>query len=196
MHHKDTTWNQHGGVGATLLDNWVEERAVGAVRILKERDVRYISERGHADILIQDRNEDPREKFRTVCKAAYQPPPLISSRHPKQSQRKTMKERKWSEHEFQIPSVISPPTSSMYQSTAHAAYHRPDFHPTIPHPDDFMNVQEHPITFWSHLHHDGAHTVYGSTPKGNGDGPYIQRFGKHVEFSTPIEENLSNSQKN
>jgi hypothetical protein len=45
---KDTTWNQHNGVGSTLLDNWVEERAVGADRILKERDVRFISTRGHA----------------------------------------------------------------------------------------------------------------------------------------------------
>ena len=42
------SWNQHNDrtVGATLLDNWVEERAVGPLAVT-ERDIRHISKRGH-----------------------------------------------------------------------------------------------------------------------------------------------------
>ncbi len=43
-----SAWNKHQGVGATLLDNWVEERAVGD-KIIKERsDNIFLSKYGHA----------------------------------------------------------------------------------------------------------------------------------------------------
>ena len=43
-----SAWNKHQGVGATLLDNWVEERAVGD-KIIKERsDIIFLSKNGHA----------------------------------------------------------------------------------------------------------------------------------------------------
>ena len=46
-----TDWNRHNGVGATLLENWVEERAVGD-RILDERaSIAYLSQNGHKVIL-------------------------------------------------------------------------------------------------------------------------------------------------
>ncbi len=43
-----SAWNKHHGVGATLLDNWVEERAVGE-KIIKERlDIVSLSKHGHS----------------------------------------------------------------------------------------------------------------------------------------------------
>ncbi|TPX67962.1 hypothetical protein SpCBS45565_g03522 [Spizellomyces sp. 'palustris'] len=45
--HNGTDWNRHHGVGATLLENWVEERAVGD-RVLDEReDIAGLSKNGH-----------------------------------------------------------------------------------------------------------------------------------------------------
>ena len=47
-----TDWNQNHGVGVTLLENWVEERAVGD-KILEERESgnENLSKHGHQDIL-------------------------------------------------------------------------------------------------------------------------------------------------
>jgi hypothetical protein len=43
-----SAWNRHHGVGVTLLDNWVEERAVGE-RIIQERsNIIELSRQGHA----------------------------------------------------------------------------------------------------------------------------------------------------
>jgi hypothetical protein len=43
-----SAWNRHHGVGATLLDNWVEERAVGD-KIIKEREnIAKLSRQGHS----------------------------------------------------------------------------------------------------------------------------------------------------
>jgi hypothetical protein len=43
-----TDWNRHHGVGATLLENWVEERAVGE-KILEERaSIAALSKAGHS----------------------------------------------------------------------------------------------------------------------------------------------------
>lgn len=42
-----SAWNRHNGVGATLLENWVEERAVGD-KIIKERsNIIALSKQGH-----------------------------------------------------------------------------------------------------------------------------------------------------
>ena len=42
-----SAWNRHHGVGATLLENWVEERAVGE-RIIQERsNIATLSRQGH-----------------------------------------------------------------------------------------------------------------------------------------------------
>ncbi|KAJ3206511.1 hypothetical protein HDU67_008143 [Dinochytrium kinnereticum] len=52
MIHNGTDWNRHHGVGATLLENWVEERAVGERNILDERaSIAHLSKQGHKDIL-------------------------------------------------------------------------------------------------------------------------------------------------
>ena len=48
-------WNRHHGVGATLLENWVEERAVGALIEEERADISKLSRYGHKVMgLIQD----------------------------------------------------------------------------------------------------------------------------------------------
>ena len=47
MIHHGTDWNRHRGVGATLLENWVEERAVGDLILEERSDLPHLSRAGH-----------------------------------------------------------------------------------------------------------------------------------------------------
>ncbi|KAI9189426.1 hypothetical protein H9P43_000859 [Blastocladiella emersonii ATCC 22665] len=179
MYLKDTTWNQHGGVGATLLLNWVEERAVGADRILKERNVPFISERGHADILAQSLQEDQSAKYTTVSRMSYQPSESSASRrYPGQlGKLKTMKERAWTAESVEHLKPKRTPHPTIYKSTTAADYFDDSFSPAIDpsklppallraHEDPSRAVPPAPLTFWSHFMARGAHTTYSSTPHG------------------------------
>ena len=42
-----TDWNRHHGVGETLLENWVEERAVGDLIIEERSNLPHLSRQGH-----------------------------------------------------------------------------------------------------------------------------------------------------
>jgi len=50
-----TDWNRHRGVGATLLENWVEERAVGDAIIEERSDIPYLSRQGHQNLLVHSK---------------------------------------------------------------------------------------------------------------------------------------------
>lgn len=47
MIQQGTDWNRHHGVGATLLENWVEERAVGDIVLEERSDLSKLSRTGH-----------------------------------------------------------------------------------------------------------------------------------------------------
>ena len=47
MIHHGTDWNRHRGVGATLLENWVEERSVGDMIIEERSNLPHLSRAGH-----------------------------------------------------------------------------------------------------------------------------------------------------
>ena len=47
MIQQGTGWNLHHGVGATLLENWVEERAVGDIILDERSDIKKLSRHGH-----------------------------------------------------------------------------------------------------------------------------------------------------
>jgi hypothetical protein len=44
-------WNRHQGVGATLLENWVEERAVGHLIEEERSDIKELCKKGHKALL-------------------------------------------------------------------------------------------------------------------------------------------------
>ena len=44
-------WNRHQGVGATLLENWVEERAVGHLIEEERSDIEELCKKGHKALL-------------------------------------------------------------------------------------------------------------------------------------------------
>jgi hypothetical protein len=43
----DSGWNRHHGVGATLLENWVEERAVGDKVLVERENPTALNKNGH-----------------------------------------------------------------------------------------------------------------------------------------------------
>ncbi len=47
-----TDWNRHHGVGATLLENWVEERAVGGTILQEREDIKKLSRNGHKVLVL------------------------------------------------------------------------------------------------------------------------------------------------
>ncbi|KAI9220738.1 hypothetical protein BC828DRAFT_382791 [Blastocladiella britannica] len=178
---RDTTWNKHGEVGATLLANWVEERAVGSDRILRERNVPYLSRQGHSNLLEQRLHEDPAQKFTTVSRLSYQP----SGAHEKRrfpspmGKLRTLKEKAWTTEaiEHLQPKTIRHPT--IYETSTAGAHFDPTFSPSlspsklppslvlassyvVPAPP----MDDAPITFWSHHVARGAHTTYASKPHG------------------------------
>ncbi|KAJ3371307.1 hypothetical protein HDU91_005441 [Kappamyces sp. JEL0680] len=71
-----SAWNKHHGVGATLLDNWVEERAVGDKIIQERSDIIALSKNGHSDLLYSP-YQSTQEKCSTAAEA-FQTPELPS----------------------------------------------------------------------------------------------------------------------
>ncbi|KAI9139707.1 hypothetical protein BKA69DRAFT_1126271 [Paraphysoderma sedebokerense] len=177
---KDTTWNQHNGVGAVLLGNWFEERTVGAEKILKERDVKFVSKFGHTDILVQDKHENLREKFTTVAKASYQPTIQSQSLDRTPEKVKTIKERQWATEAVANLTPSPPPqsTPNLWTSVTRQDFHASGSHSPISllqknsalnasadYPTPSLPVPKEPITFWSQQLTQGATTVYCSIPR-------------------------------
>ncbi|KAJ3296612.1 hypothetical protein HK104_001438 [Borealophlyctis nickersoniae] len=103
MLHNGTDWNKHRGVGATLLENWVEERAVAESAKLRNggdmegeredgcdgggrgghrRSLVELSKKGHPDILahasnFRDLTTTHRDAFRPRQPNDVPPPPRI-----------------------------------------------------------------------------------------------------------------------
>ncbi|KAI8614062.1 hypothetical protein BC830DRAFT_1129210 [Chytriomyces sp. MP71] len=193
--HKGTDWNRHHGVGATLLENWVEERAVSD-QILEERqNMAKLSKMGHNNILVHD------QKLRevgTTTKEAFG----NVSQHPDvnkiaKGRRRVLLEAelmKRAMEDMKEPAVDR--SAKEWKSTNHN-----DFSTTIPlshigfqPPDEDKAARyEHPITFWSDHATKGLGTVICSTDFDNPveaaiKDTYGTRFGKHAAFSTPIKE--------
>lgn len=155
---RDTTWNQHGKVGGTLLENWVEERAVGKERVLKERDVQYISKYGHEDILCHD----------ALVKHPRDLKKLEQTRMEAQRQKyKTAKMEKFireaEEETFVVPTgLLEQNHPTIYETTFTSSYCT-DFKPNNPLCIDYETESvEQGVTFWSHMHERGCHTAYSS----------------------------------
>ena len=79
-----SAWNGNNGVGATLLENWVEERAVGDKIIRERANLAHLSKHGHeVRIVNQDLLTDAGGKlvnqYRTTNVESYQGLPRVDS---------------------------------------------------------------------------------------------------------------------
>ncbi|KAI9335773.1 hypothetical protein BDR26DRAFT_1009206 [Obelidium mucronatum] len=194
MTHKGTDWNRHHGVGETLLENWVEERAVSD-KILEERkQFAGVSKRGHKDILIHDPNL---REISTTSKLAF----AISASRSDPNKIERGKRRQLVEAELMKRAVqesMEPPvdrSAKEWISTNHNDFSTQAPLCTLgvqPPPLDKTAKYSHPITFWSDHATKGCGTVICSTSF-TGKEEQINsetgiQFGKHAAFSTPIKE--------
>ncbi|KAH9277330.1 hypothetical protein BASA83_000197 [Batrachochytrium salamandrivorans] len=145
-------WNKHHGVGATLIENWVEEQAVGDLIISERSDVRNLSRDGHKDIIFQS-NTKPIVPMISTSKEAYSAIPLFGSSKPSLGKRRQFMEAEMLKiaisDQQEKPLVNS---SKMWQSTTMHDFAHTDIYPPLNKlgsklPDQF----DKPITFWSGL---------------------------------------------
>ncbi|KAJ3067211.1 hypothetical protein HDU98_009594 [Podochytrium sp. JEL0797] len=180
--HKDTDWNRHHGVGTTLLENWVEERAV-ADKILEERqNFAGVSKRGHlttqkASFAISASRSDPnkieRGKRRQLIEAELMKRAIEESKEPNPDR----SAKSWISTNHNDFSSEAPIANLGFQQPPHEKQSR----------------YNHPITFWSDHATKGCGTVICSTAftKEGVELPPQEfgiQFGKHAAFSTPIKE--------
>ncbi|KAI8811877.1 hypothetical protein BJ742DRAFT_105547 [Cladochytrium replicatum] len=195
--HNGTDWNQHHGIGATLLENWVEERAVGAEVIQSERaDMGKLNKNGHADILIHKEGENT---YQTSQKDAYNYISKYDRHQHHLGKRRAMIEAKLLERARE--EVKEPPvdrSAAGWMSTARSDYGHVDIYGRIPDLDEIplskaeVDHFRHPITFWSDHAKTGQGTVMCSTVASElverQERNCLERFGRHASFTTPIEE--------
>ncbi|KAI8834730.1 hypothetical protein BJ741DRAFT_609012 [Chytriomyces cf. hyalinus JEL632] len=192
---RGTDWNRHHGVGTTLLENWVEERAVSD-KILEERkNMAKLSKFGHQDILVHDKNL---REVGTTTKDAFGNAEL----HADVNKIAKGRRRQLLEAELMKRALEDMQEAPVDRSARDwRSINHSDFSTSIPlsrmgaePPDEEKAANyDHPITFWSDHATKGCGTVICSTNFENADEAAIKdiygiRFGKHAAFSTPIKE--------
>lgn len=198
MSNAGTDWNKHNGVGATLLENWVEERSTEDY-IANERQIGHKLDRlGHKNILA---SPDGNGRLETTCQASYKKNDFDQQVHRKQGRIKTLLEQKWREQiiqeivEEERKSKIVPPTE--FVSVFQEDFGHKDLYPNLqflghtkPTEEEIAKYQ-FPISFWS----DHASKYDGNTICSITGSEFRQleenqriRFGRHAAFSTPVEE--------
>ncbi|KAJ3181904.1 hypothetical protein HDU85_003420 [Gaertneriomyces sp. JEL0708] len=162
-----TDWNRHHGVGATLLANWVEERAAGKERVLEERsDIAKLSKNGHKEILVHSR--DPRE-LSSTSRESYTPKNIVDPNRPGAE-----KERQEAElFRKALEKALHPPvdrSAKDWVSTHHADFSHEDIYGKMKDLGEEPPSEEdkarflHPITFWSDYAVKGSGTTIASNP--------------------------------
>ncbi|KAJ3318870.1 Sperm-associated antigen 8 [Boothiomyces sp. JEL0866] len=208
-----SAWNRHNGVGATLLENWVEERAVGD-KIIKERsNIVALSKQGHDDILKNNSKDKP--SYRTTHADTYATSQrALQNSLGKRRQYLEAELLKRAMHEEQVAAVDE--KEHWKTTTAEDFAHTDLFPPTrklgaeLPN-QELRKKYEKPITFWTDYAVKGSGTaicssdakllhdsIHKDTPNvyGHRAGQAHQHeastrnimFGRKAAFSTPIQE--------
>ncbi|KAJ3331983.1 hypothetical protein HDU76_001657 [Blyttiomyces sp. JEL0837] len=193
-------WNKHLGVGATLLDNWVEERAVGEKILLERSNIAALSKMGHSDILTHAPHAEQRT-LRTTNQDAY------DALERRQINRVTVgRRRQLVENELmkraisEVKEATVDRSAENWLSTAHHDYSSDvPVHNlgTSPPSADALQKFSSPITFWSDHASKGTGTVICSKRyEKTGEASKNTKFGRHAAFSTPIEDYHRGATKN
>ncbi|KAI8901776.1 hypothetical protein BC833DRAFT_576065 [Globomyces pollinis-pini] len=213
-----TAWNKNIGVGATLLENWVEERAVGP-RIVEERsNIALVSKQGHENILSHVSHQN-RNQYRTTTEDTYGTSPIDSRLPTKIGKRRQYLEAALLKQALMEESVPTMDPKEQWKTTTLQDYAHEDIYPpirelgkTLP-PKEKLDQYKNPITFWTDYAAKGSGTAICSTRAdllhkecypgtegpatfGHKSGQLHQHdasskpimFGKQSKFSTPIQE--------
>ncbi|KND04000.1 uncharacterized protein SPPG_01448 [Spizellomyces punctatus DAOM BR117] len=211
--HNGTDWNRHHGVGATLLENWVEERAVGD-RVLDEReDIANLSKNGHRDILIHGLEKQYKT---TTQREAHKPFNVLDKNVNHLGKRSQLVEENLLKKAIEdVKDTPLDRSAKGWISTHQADFAHEDVYGTLKElgsepPSEADKARfAHPITFWSDSAVKGNGTTISSTPTkdlqrlrtpngttapGHASAAAVS-FGKHSDFSTPIQEYVKASIK-
>ncbi|KAI8916364.1 hypothetical protein EDD86DRAFT_185454 [Gorgonomyces haynaldii] len=195
-------WNSHHGVGRTLLDNWVEERAVGPLIEQERADIKAVSKNGHKDILVNNKNWTMPV---STTREAQEQIALSSQSNSNVKTRREMLEKELLKMaiEQQKPAAADISTKK-WISTTKQDFTRSDFagpRPLGDNLDDRTKLAKYaqPITFWSDFAVKGNGTTICSTatefltkdhkcqdPSCSHVTPV--KFGKQSGFSTLIQD--------
>nr|KAJ3419810.1 hypothetical protein HK105_006475 [Polyrhizophydium stewartii] len=148
-----TDWNRHHGVGATLLENWVEERAVGDLIIQERSDISKLSRFGHKDILTH--SGQPPAPMRSTHSDAYS-----ALSRPDAAKVNLGKRRQFMEAELLKMALSDPdPTPAINTAKDWVSTTMQDFS----HRDESLEKFARPITFWTDFAAKGSGTAICST---------------------------------
>ncbi|KAJ1544284.1 Sperm-associated antigen 8 [Cladochytrium tenue] len=189
-----TDWNRHHGVGQTLLENWVEERAVGN-RIVEERNtMERLQRAGHADILTHDGSRGVAD-VHTTTQEAFEARTYADPTRSSMGKRRQLLEAEIMRRALE--DVKDPPLDRSARGWVSTTHH--DFSSEVrvvdlgtrATTDTAASLRAGPITFWSDHATRGQGTTIcsglaevGRTDVVGGD----VKFGKHTDFSTPVVE--------
>ncbi|KAJ1550266.1 hypothetical protein HK096_007849 [Nowakowskiella sp. JEL0078] len=192
---KMADWNRHRGVGVTLLQNFVEERAVGEIIEIERKNMAKLNKFGHKDILIHEKGENTYCTTKCDEFRKYQVDPNFHHL----GKRRVELEAKLLEKA--IKDVQDPPkdcSAKEWKSTTHSDYGHEDLYGKIsdlvnvPISDEELKKYSSVRTFWTDHAAQNHSTVYSSTPVEElhqlGKATNRPKFGKHSKFSTPIEQ--------
>ncbi|KAI9098137.1 hypothetical protein DFS34DRAFT_649727 [Phlyctochytrium arcticum] len=169
LFHTGTDWNRHSGVGQTLLENWVEERAVGD-RVLAERsDVATLNRNGHQGILRHTSAEIP---INSTHRESHKEFTDADKNITKSGQRKQLIEaelmRQAIEETKDMPTEIS---TKEWVSTNKADFGHEDIYGKLSElgnerpSDEQLARFDRPLTFWSDAALRGQGTTISSLPQ-------------------------------
>ncbi|KAJ3217141.1 hypothetical protein HK099_005597 [Clydaea vesicula] len=188
-----TDWNRHHGNGATLLENWVEERAIDPSLHFEDREKNYLK-RAHKGIL----SEGKAFPMKTTSQESY-------TKKDDEIHKITIgKKRLQFETELLMRAVkdmeekVENRTAKDWISTNHQDFAHSDIYGeikdlgSVPPSEDDLEKYKVPITFWSENGKFGE--KYNLEFDGTVKVPSLT-FKKDTTFSTPIEENKKTSHK-
>ncbi|KAJ3121947.1 hypothetical protein HK098_003266 [Nowakowskiella sp. JEL0407] len=189
---KMADWNRHRGVGATLLENYVEERAVGQTIEIERQNMAKLNKFGHKDILVHKIGENT---YNTTHADGFK---KFERKHIQMGKRRAELEARLMEEAKKLPEVQIDRSAKDWLSTAHADFGHEDYYGAI---TDLAKIEiseedikkySKPRTFWTDHAIQGHGTVYSSTKISDVAGKSVGsvKFGKHAAFSTPIKEAL------
>ncbi|KAJ3064428.1 Sperm-associated antigen 8, partial [Quaeritorhiza haematococci] len=194
MPQHGSDWNQHNGVGATLVENWVEERAVEGYVVEERKDRVRVGKVGHKDILKFSKHGKLLDH--TTHKDAFkisEPDPRINSI----GKRRQMIEEELRKLTMETLKEPAPDRSAKdWASTVQADFSHSDIYPEVkdlgmePPPEEQRKKYAAPITFWTDQAAKNNGTVMCSTdakvlPDKVATGG---KFGRHADFTTPVQE--------
>jgi len=199
MHEKDpfyfvsASWNRNpASVAPVLIENFVEERAVGHFVAQERGNIRKLTKEGHMALLIHDPNLDDAQRLATVSQVTFRGATAPRRAVPPRAYQRQMEILQASTNDV-LSMMELPPETGNLQSTNQELLFSPEL--PSPFPEVTKELSERysrPITVYTEALQD----QYGWTHRGSNshvEGGGV--FKRRADFSTPTHMYLKASVK-